>query len=121
MMDSSPPLPHCSSSIPTQDSIGPQDSEPTLEFLRSEIDHLDSALLALLAKRQHVVHAIGDYKRARDLPPLDQERWQSMLEARASKGEQHGLCTDFVRNIYEQIHEYSLRLESQPSPQEPKE
>jgi chorismate mutase len=115
MMDS-PSLPHRSSGIPTQMPQASASAEQSLEHLRDEIDHLDSALLDLLAQRQQVVHAIGDYKRARNLAPLDLERWQTMLTALEQKAEVRGLCRHFVRNLYEEIHEYSLRLEGEKAP-----
>lgn len=85
-----------------------------LDSLRAEIDELDTQLLALLAKRQQVVQAIGDYKQAHGIPPLDEERWQHLLQNNRSKGEALGLCPDFIHALYHLIHDYSLRLESIP-------
>jgi chorismate mutase len=84
-----------------------------LDDLRIEIDNLDARLLQLLAARQHVVQAIGDYKKARGLPPLDEERWQQVLQASMAKAERLGLCPEFIRDLYHLIHDYSLQLESE--------
>ncbi len=80
---------------------------------RAEIDTLDTQLLELLMRRQQVVRAIGDYKRARGLTPLDPKRWRQLLEANMAKGESVGLCREFISDLYHLIHDYSLRLESE--------
>jgi len=107
---------HAESSTKIDDQVSRETmalQKASLEELRSQIDAIDTQLLELLAKRQKVVHAVGDYKRARNLPPLDPKRWQSMLKVILSKAEKHGLCREFVQKIYDQIHEYSLELEGQ--------
>jgi chorismate mutase-like protein len=115
MTDPSPSLntlsSHPSSKTPNHGNL----TEPSLDVLREEIDRLDLALLDLLAERQRIVHAIGNYKRIRNLPPLDLERWQTMLKALRIKADERGLCPDFIDTLYEQIHHYSLTLESQPA------
>lgn len=84
-----------------------------LQGWRTEIDRLDTQLLELLVQRQKIVRAIGDYKRARGLSPLDPERWRRVLEANMAKARDLGLCPEFVHNLYHLIHDYSLQLESE--------
>jgi chorismate mutase len=83
-----------------------------LEKLRRQIDSLDATLLDILAKRARLVDKIGRYKKARGLEPLDNARWQQVLESNKNRAESLNLCPEFVEALYHLIHDYSLRLES---------
>ena len=54
----------------------------TLEEYRNEIDRLDKELVKILEKRFLVVHEIGLYKKANNLPILDLEREKKVLESK---------------------------------------
>ncbi|GAB4196712.1 MAG: hypothetical protein OHK0013_04200 [Sandaracinaceae bacterium] len=66
----------------------PQDEDPALRLaaLRSEIDRVDEALVALLADRRAVVQRMRALKEAHGLPRLDaarEARMRASLEAAA--------------------------------------
>ncbi len=94
-----------------EEAITPETASP-LEALRMQIDTLDQQLLDLMAQRQTVVRAIGDYKQKAGLPPLDEARWQRVLKTNLHRAETLGLCTDFTSDLYTLIHDYSLKLEA---------
>lgn len=82
-----------------------------LETLREEIDAADQKLLEALAERMAVVKRVGEYKKQNNLPPLDQARWQKVLENKLARAKELGLSEDLVKEIYETIHKYALKLE----------
>ncbi len=82
-----------------------------LENLRKQIDNLDQDLLALFAKRTSIVRKIGKFKKIHGIPPLDEKRWQQVLEGKLVKAESLNLSKDFIKKIYTLIHKYSLRIE----------
>mgnify|MGYP006345541847 CR=1 FL=1 len=83
-----------------------------LQMLRQEIDSVDSLLLDLLAKRAALVKAIGSYKREHHVQLLDPMRWRELLQARMIEAEKNGLSSEFIREIFERIHCYSLSLQA---------
>lgn len=83
-----------------------------LKTLRSKIDKADQELIKALAKRQEVVLEIGKLKKKLKLPPLDQKRWQEVLESKIQMGEKLNLPKSLIVKIYNAIHEHSLEIES---------
>lgn len=94
--------------------MGRQDDK--LEDLRRQIDRLDEQILQLLASRMADVRSVGQYKKGRGLPPLDEERWQAVLQARLDKAESLGLSKEFIAKLYRLIHEYALSIEAGSEP-----
>lgn len=77
--------------------------------LRSQIDDIDNSLMDLLAKRFRICREIGVYKKEHNMTVLQSNRYKEILEKR---GVQAGLCgmnIDFVAQVFELIHEESLR------------
>lgn len=84
-----------------------------LDDWRKQIDAFDDELLHTLAKRINIVREIGKYKKAHNIEPLDEKRWQEILESRLSKASILDLPEDFIQKIFDLIHEYSLEVESE--------
>ena len=78
---------------------------------RKQIDKIDTSLINLLAKRMKVVQKIGQYKKTKNLPSLDAVRWQQVLNSRTKKAKLLGLNSEFIKKIYELIHNYALKVE----------
>lgn len=83
-----------------------------LQQLRDQIDLMDEQLLTALSRRAKLVDEVGRYKKARGLEPLDMTRWQQVLQAKKARAAELGLCPEFIDELYNLIHEYSLHLES---------
>ena len=83
----------------------------TLEELRKEIDALDQEILNILEKRFTVVKQIGAIKKSNGLPVLDEKRWQEVLESKLIKARDLGLSENFIKKIYDIIHDHALELE----------
>jgi chorismate mutase len=80
--------------------------------LRKKIDVLDQQLLKVLRDRLLIVAEVGKIKKELGVPPLDQERWNEVLEKRLMMGESLGLQKEFVKNILDTIHEEALKIEA---------
>lgn len=78
---------------------------------RDQIDKLDFQLLQILAERRKIVLEIGDYKKEQGLPPLDTQRWEQVLQSKISLAKDLDISPEFIRDLYNLIHEYSLELE----------
>lgn len=53
-----------------------------LKDFRKQIDEIDEQIVNLLAKRMQVVEKVGQYKKENNLPPLDNSRWQKVIESK---------------------------------------
>lgn len=86
--------------------------DEALGDLRRRIDRADEDLLRALAARSEVVERIASLKREKNIAPLQMGRWQQVLSDRLQRADSLGLSQGFVRELYEAIHEESLRLQS---------
>ncbi len=83
----------------------------TLDELRKEIDLLDEALLQVIAKRMEIVQEIGKLKKDMKVEPLDEERWQNVLNRIGLVAKKYNLPEDLVKKIYDEIHKAALIIE----------
>lgn len=77
--------------------------------LRSQIDDLDNQLMDLLAKRMRVCREIGQYKKEHNMTVLQTGRYNEILDKRGAQGSLCGMAPEFVKQVFEQIHEESVR------------
>ena len=77
--------------------------------LRKQIDELDNQLMELLAKRMRVCREIGQYKKEHNMTVLQTVRYNEIQNKRGAQGALCGMDPDFVRKIFEEVHEESVR------------
>ncbi len=82
---------------------------PELNWMRAEIDELDETLWQSLAARMEVSQRIGEWKKAHGVAPLQPQRYQEISEKLKVKSEKLGLPADFIEQVWNLIHEESLR------------
>jgi len=87
--------------------------EDELTKLRQSSNAVDYEILELLAKRMQIVKQIGQYKKENNMAILQVKRWKQVIEDRISKGTDLGLEKPFVHEIYEALHDYAIKLQSQ--------
>ena len=80
-----------------------------IQILRKQIDELDNDLMSLLAKRMRVCREIGQYKKEHNMTVLQANRYNEILEKRGAQGALCGMSADFIAQIFEGIHEESVR------------
>lgn len=89
-----------------------RDEKATTEgitMLRKQIDELDNQLMDLLAKRMRVCREIGQYKKEHNMTVLQTARYNEILEKRGAQGSLCGMGSKFVKKIFEEVHEESVR------------
>ena len=80
-----------------------------LHQLRGQIDELDNQLMELLAKRMRVCREIGTYKKEHNMTVLQTNRYNEILDKRAAQASLCGMSPEFAAQIFEHIHEESVR------------
>ena len=77
--------------------------------LRKQIDELDNQLMELMAKRMRVCREIGQYKKEHNMTVLQTSRYNEILDKRGAQGALCGMDSDFVKRVFEEVHEESVR------------
>lgn len=80
-----------------------------IHMLRKQIDELDNQLIELLAKRMRVCREIGQYKKEHNMTVLQTSRYNEILDKRGAQGALCGMSADFIRSVFEEVHEESVR------------
>lgn len=80
-----------------------------IHVLRKQIDELDNQLIELLAKRMRVCREIGQYKKEHNMTVLQTSRYNEILDKRGAQGALCGMSSDFIRSVFEEVHEESVR------------
>ena len=84
-------------------------STEDLGQLRKQIDECDDSLIQELAKRMRVAREIGTFKKEHGVTVFQNNRYNEILEKRARQGEQCQMSGEFMKKIFEAIHEESVR------------
>lgn len=77
--------------------------------LRHQIDDLDNQLMELMSKRMRVCREIGQYKKEHNMTILQSARYSEILDKRGAQGALCGMSDEFVKGVFELIHEESVR------------
>ena len=80
-----------------------------IHALRKQIDELDNQLIELLAKRMRVCREIGQYKKEHNMTVLQTSRYNEILDKRGAQGILCGMSSEFIRSVFEEVHEESVR------------
>lgn len=84
-------------------------STENLNELRKQIDECDNELIQTLSKRMRIAREIGLYKKEHDMTILQTGRYNEILDKRGSQGALCGMDSDFIKKVFEAIHEESVR------------
>ena len=84
-----------------------------LRPLRAQIDDIDNQLMMLLAQRMQVCRQIGMYKKEQNLAVLQTNRYNEILEKRGEQARLCGMSAQFAAEVFEHIHEESVRQQLQ--------
>ena len=80
-----------------------------IKLLRQQIDNIDNELVELLAKRMRVCREIGQYKKEHNIQVLQTGRYNEILDKRGVQGSLTGMSSDFIKQVFEHIHEEPVR------------
>ena len=81
----------------------------SLTLLRQQIDQIDNDLLEALSKRMRISREIGQYKKEHSMPVVQTGRYDDILNSRAAAAGELGMNGDFMKTVYQAIHEESVR------------
>lgn len=80
-----------------------------IRMLRAQIDEIDNTLMDLLAKRFRVCREIGTFKKEHNMTVLQTGRYNEILEMRGAQASLCGMNAEFAAQVFELIHEESVR------------
>ncbi len=92
---------------------GDRDYREGIDALRAQIDLIDENLLNTLASRMDVSRKIGSYKRDHNVAILQTNRWEQVVEGIKEKARSCGLSEKFAEDVYNAIHEESVRVQNE--------
>lgn len=81
----------------------------SLSQLRKQIDECDDNLIQELSKRMRIAREIGTYKKEHNVTVLQSGRYNEILEKRGAQGTQCDMDAEFIKHVFEAIHEESVR------------
>ena len=84
-----------------------------IDQLRAQIDILDENLLYTLGSRMGVSKKIGAYKREHNVAILQMTRWDQLLAGMQEKARTYGLSEKFIADVFNAIHEESVRVQNE--------
>lgn len=77
--------------------------------LRKQIDEVDNQLIELLSKRMRISREIGQYKKEHGMTIVQTSRYSEILDKRGAQASACGVGQECVQQIFEAIHEESVR------------
>ena len=92
---------------------GDKDYREGIDQLRAQIDIIDENLLYTLGSRMGVSRKIGAYKRSHNVAILQTGRWEQVLAGMKEKARKYGLSEGFVEDVFNAIHEESVRVQNE--------
>lgn len=81
----------------------------SLASLRHQIDEMDEQLIVLLTKRMRVSREIAEYKKIHNMAVVQTARYSEILDKRGVQGSMSGMSPEFIKKVFEAIHEESVR------------
>ena len=89
------------------------DYRENITQLRERIDIIDENLLSLLSSRMEVSRLIGGYKKDHNIAILQMVRWDTLLDRIIRLGTVEGLTEGFLRTLFSDIHQESIRVQNE--------
>lgn len=82
-----------------------------LKIYREQIDSLDKEIIYLLSRRFEIVNQVWLLKKENNIPALQKDRWESLLNENIEVGNELWVSESIIRDIWNRIHEESLKIE----------
>ena len=91
---------------------GDKEYREGIDQLRAQIDIIDENLLYTFGSRMGLSRKIGAYKRSHNVAILQMGRWDQLLGAMKEKARAYGLSEKFVADVFNAIHDESVRVQN---------
>jgi chorismate mutase len=82
--------------------------QDTLTYYRKQIDTLDKQIIDLLGERMKAARAIGIYKLDHKIGVVQSARFDEVLQNAIRRGKEQQLSEDFIRALYNDVHQESI-------------
>ena len=82
-----------------------------LTELRQQIDEIDRELVSLFIKRMNCAAGVAEYKKEHNMPVLQTQRYDEIINERGALAEEIGLNPEFVKSVLRAIHEESVHVQ----------
>jgi len=79
-----------------------------LDYLRSEINHIDDELINLLGNRMSVARKIGSHKKENNMTIYQPKRWKNIMTKGSKLAEDNSLSDEFIKSLFNAIHIESI-------------
>ena len=89
-------------------SVTPLELQNIISKQRKILDNLDSQVVELLEKRMNIVDELGHIKADNKAGIFQMERWFDLLKQRGDQARDLGLNEDFINDLFQIIHKYSV-------------
>lgn len=83
-----------------------------LQTYRIKIDEIDNKIIELLTERFKIIQKVWEYKKIHNLPSIQPDRWQEVLNTRKNKAINSWINPNLIENIWNEIHKEALNLEN---------
>lgn len=90
-----------------------EDYKNNIHQLRAQIDVYDDQLLYTLAQRMKVSKKIGEFKKEHNIAILQTSRFEDIMSRVVAKGVDSGLPEQFIKDIFNHIHEASVKSQNE--------
>ena len=100
------------SQLVVREPSGAVHTVPNLHDLRARIDRIDDYIIELLSERMGISEKIGEVKKDNKLAIHQAERWATIVKRALEKGKTGGLTEEFILKLFQQIHNESIRHQS---------
>ena len=98
--------------VKDKDSDSPEWKE-NIDQLRAKIDIIDESILYALGSRMKISRQIGEYKKNSNIAILQTSRWDKVLAKVIDKGKEYDLPEDFIKAVFNAIHEASVEVQNE--------
>lgn len=85
----------------------------SINQLRAKIDVIDENIISSLAQRMEISKKIGESKKENNIAILQTSRWDAVLAEVLKKAEEKGLDQEFVKTIFNAIHDASVSVQNE--------
>lgn len=80
--------------------------------LRAKIDVIDDNIMSLLGQRMSVSQKMGQFKKDNNIAILQTGRWEEIINRMVAAGQEKGLDSEFVKDLFNRIHEESVSIQN---------
>ena len=94
---------------PKKPSTANQELYRQIIYLRKEIDEVDGQIIEMLGKRMEISRTLGIVKNKDAIAVYQPDRWSEIVKSRIEAGIRKNLSEEFIDQIYQLIHEESVR------------